>query len=312
MRLQKAWILMGAGGAISLSYAAYCIFGAPGTTLQAGTAQLPTRVAAIPAAAPPSPPTSRMPVGKGEEREPAVVARPARDVQTRSVSNDAGQTLVPEPVGTEGFAPYLQTLVQGGEVWQLKTAVRIFAECRQAWQELQTAYGANPAKIEPENRNYLLKTGEANYRACQTIPQTLWSQEGELFRRLIDQGELGEAVGYLNLMLQENHLADQAEMRRVRELVYSEARAGNHAAIRMIADGDAANPVVLPLEQRAMWWVLKERLVENAYGSKAATIEVFDRRFHKRWPQFGAADDQLAEARAKELLAGMPPLHGSK
>lgn len=237
-------------------------------------------------------------------------ARPARPVEVQGKA--LGQTLVGDAVGVEGMAQHLQALIQGGEAWQLKSALQVFAECRQAWQNVQMAYTAKQAKAGSSDRSYLLKTSEANYQACQSIPPTLLAQEGDLYKKLINGGDASAAVGYLGMMLEGKGVATAAELQWARELVYAEAMRGSVPALQMVADGDPGNATVAPLEQRAMWWVLQARLVENAYGGKEAIIAVYDKRFHQRWPQFSSSDEQKAEARARELLAGMPPLPGAK
>lgn len=234
----------------------------------------------------------------------------------RPVSLHAGQRtaqdLITGEVGAEGIAPHLQRLIDGGEDWQLFSALRVLGECRRAAAELQLMHSLMERAPGSGRGMSMIDRAQANYHACQTIPSTLWAQEESLYRRVISHGMPGAAPGYLEMLLAGGAHLQSPALQEARAWVHAEALKGGILAIRMVADGDPSNPAMPAVEQRAMWHVLQARLAQDDYGGKESTLMVFDRRFHQRWPQFSAADEQQAQARARGLLAGMPPLPGAK
>lgn len=222
------------------------------------------------------------------------------------------QDLIPGDVGAEGIAPHLQRLIDGGEDWQLFRALRVLGECRRAPSELQLMHTLMERAPGHRQGPLLLDRARANYQACQAIPSAMWAQEAALYRRVISHGLPGAAPGYLEMLLASGASPSAEALQEARTWVYAEALKGGILAIRMVADGDAANPALPAVEQRAMWHVLQARESPDDYGGKDATIALFDKRFHQRWPQFSSTEEQRAEARARELLEGMPPLPGTK
>jgi len=222
------------------------------------------------------------------------------------------QDLIPGDVGAEGIAPHLQRLMDGGEDWQLFRALRVLGECRRAASELQLMHTLMERAPGHRQGPLLLDRARANHQACQSIPSAMWAQEAALYRRVISHGLPGAAPGYLEMLLASGASPPAETLQEARTWVYAEALKGGILAIRMAADGDASNPALSAVEQRAMWHVLQVRQPPDDYGGKEATIAVYDQRFRQRWPQFSLADEQKAEARARELLAGMPPLPGTQ
>lgn len=218
------------------------------------------------------------------------------------------QDLIAGEVGAEGIAPHLQRLIDGGEDWQLFSALRVLGECRRAPGELQMMHTMMERAPGYKEGPSMLARAQANYHACQSIPSAMLAQEAALYRRVISHGMPEAAPGYLEMLLAGRAPPPPETLAEARAWVHAEASKGGVLAMRMMADGDASNPAVSAVEQRAMWHLLQARLPSDDYGGKEATVALYDERFRKRWPSFSQADEQMADARARELLAGMPPL----
>ncbi|MBB2487722.1 hypothetical protein H5407_20995 [Mitsuaria sp. WAJ17] len=242
----------------------------------------------------------------------AAASAEAQPPKPSGLGQRTAQGLIAGEVGAEGIAPHLQRLIDGGEDWQLFSALRVLGDCRRAASELQMMHTLMERAPGYSKGQSMLDRARANHHACQSIPSALWAQESALYRRVISHGMPGAAPGYLEMLLASGASPPAETLQEARAWVYAEAVKGGILAIRMAADGDASNPALSAVEQRAMWHVLQVRQPPDGYGGKEATIAVYDQRFHQRWPQFSLADEQKAEARARELLAGMPPLPGSK